>query len=122
MTIYSVFDRPDELAPAVVPEKFSWFAALLPPVHALVHGLWFGLVLYVAAVIILGFSSLWIGAGAVFWLYVLLAIYIGFEASAMRRARLQARGWTWRTDIVAAGEDLAQRAWLTTRPKEASPA
>lgn len=121
MTVYSVFERPDELAPAVIPEKFSWFAALLPPVHALVHGLWLGLIVYVAAVIALGFASVWLGEAA-FWLYALLAMLIGFEAPALRRAKLQARGWTWRADVVAAAEDLAQRDWIATRPKETSPA
>ena len=32
MTLYSVYERSDEIAPAVVPETFSWAAAILPPV------------------------------------------------------------------------------------------
>jgi hypothetical protein len=72
-------------------------------------------------VVALGFSSVWLG-GAAFWLYVLFAVLIGFEAPALRRAKLQARGWTWRSDIVAAAEDLAQRDWLANRPKETSAA
>jgi hypothetical protein len=40
MTVYAVFDRDANLVPAVVPERFSWFAAFLPPVFAIVHGLW----------------------------------------------------------------------------------
>ena len=35
MTLYSVFERPDEIVPVVVPEKFSWFAALLQPAFIL---------------------------------------------------------------------------------------
>ena len=121
MTVYSVFERSDELAPAVVPEKFSWFAALLPPVYALVHGLWLTLIGYVAAVVLIGASCLWLGEAA-FWLYVLFAVLLGFEAPALRRSRLRARGWTYRTEIVAAGDDMAQRDWLAARPKEASAA
>ena len=39
MTLYSVFDRRLDEAPATVPDRFSWFAALLPPIWALAHGL-----------------------------------------------------------------------------------
>ena len=77
MTLYSVFERPDEMAPAVVPEKFSWAAAILPPAYALYHGLWLGLLLYVAAVAIIVAASLWVGGDAAFWLYVLLAALVG---------------------------------------------
>lgn len=122
MTLYSVFERSNEIAPAVVPEKFSWLAALLPPVYALVHGLWLGLVLYVVAVVALGVAGLWIGFEAGFWLYVLLALLIGFEAPAFRRRKLVARGWTWRADVVAGAEDLAQRDWLRRQPREVTAA
>jgi hypothetical protein len=122
VTIYSVFERPDELAPAVVPEKFSWFAALLPPVYALVHGLWLGLLAYVVALVALGFVRLWIGGEAVAWLYLLFAVLIGFEAAGFRRGKLLARGWTYGGDVVAGAEDLAMRDWLVRKPLEVSAA
>lgn len=115
MTLYSVFERADEIAPAVVPEKFSWAAAIVPPVYALMHGLWLGLILFVLAIAALTVARLWIGGEAVFWLYVLLAAWIGFEAPAFRRRKLEARGWTYRSDVVATGVDLAQRDWLASR-------
>ncbi len=115
MTLYSIFERPDELAPAVVPERFSWFAALLPPVYGLAHGLWLGLVLYVTALLALVMASQWIGEDAGFWLYVLLAVLVGFEAPAFRRRALKARGWSYRADLIAAAPDLAQRDWLSRR-------
>ena len=117
MTLYSVFERPDEMAPAVVPEKFSWAAAILPPAYALYHGLWLGLLLYMVAVAVIVVASFWIGGDAAFWLYVLLAALVGFEAAGFRRAKLRAKGWTYRSDVVAAGADLAQRDWLAARPK-----
>jgi hypothetical protein len=122
VTVYSVFERPDEIAPAVVPEKFSWLAALLPPVHALVHGLWLGLLLYAVAIVSLVLASFWLGGGAAFWLYVLLAMLIGFEAPAFRRRKLRTSGWTYRSDVVAGAEDLAQRDWLSHKAREASAA
>jgi hypothetical protein len=115
VTLYSVFERPDDIVPVVVAEKFSWFAALLPPVYGLAHGLWLGLVLYVAALVALVSASRLIGDEAGFWLYVLFAIAIGLEASTLRRRALRHRGWTWRGDVVAAGQDLALLAHLQAR-------
>jgi hypothetical protein len=112
VTVYSVFERSSEPAPAVVPETFSWFAAMLPPVYALVHGLWLGLIGYVVLVSLVTFAGLYLGDEAGFWLYILAAILIGFEAPALRRAKLAASGWSYRTDVVAGAEDLAQTEWL----------
>ena len=120
MTIYSVFERPNEIAPTVVPEKFSWFAAVLPPVYALFHGLWLGLFAYVAAAVAIVAASLWLGGEAGFWLYVLLAVLIGFEAAGFRRGKLRAKGWIYRSDVVAGAADLAQRDWLLRRPTQVS--
>jgi hypothetical protein len=111
MTIYSVFQAPLDLGsdamPAVVPERFSWFAAILPPVYALVHGLWLGLLGYVAVVVVLAIVGRWIGDDAGFWLYVLFVIAIGFEAPALRRGKLLRKGWSHKADVIAAGEDIA---------------
>ncbi|HEY9011829.1 MAG TPA: DUF2628 domain-containing protein [Devosia sp.] len=115
MTLYSVYERSDEIAPAMVPDKFSWAAAILPPVYALYHGLWLGALLYVTAVAVLGVASLWIGGEAVAWLYLLLAVLIGFEAPGWRRRKLEKRGWTYRGDVVAPAQDLAMRDWLVRR-------
>lgn len=122
MTLYSVFEHPNEIAPAVVPETFSWAAAILPPVYALYHGLWLGLFLYLAAAITIAVAGLWLGGEAGLWLYVLLAALAGLEAAGFRRAKLRRRGWSYRTDVIAAGADLAQRDWLASKPKAASAA
>lgn len=106
MTLYSVYERPND-APAAVADRFSWSAALLPPVHALVHGLWLLLVVWVVGTIAIALSSLWIGGEAAFWLYVLFATLIGFEAASFRRVRTAKRGGNYRGDVIAAGEDLA---------------
>lgn len=122
MTLYSVFERPNEIAPAVVPEKFSWAAAILPPVYALWHGLWLGLFLYVVALAAIVVASLWVGGEAALWLYLLLAALAGFEAAGFRRGKLTARGWTYRSDVIAAAPDLAQRDWIAARPRESAAA
>ena len=112
MTTYAVFDRNANGAPAVVPDRFSWFAALLPPVFALVHRLWLELIVYVAIVVVLSSAALWIGDDASFWIYVVFAVWIGFEAASIRRSALQRQGWSYRTDVVAAADDLAELEWL----------
>jgi hypothetical protein len=106
VTLYSVYERQDQ-APSAIADRFSWFAAVLPPVYALVHGLWLmllGWVVLVAAVVALG----WYGGGeAAFWAYILLAILIGFEAGTLHRRALRHRGWQYTGDYFATEPDLA---------------
>ncbi len=92
----------------MVPDRFSWFAALLPPVFALMHGLWLELVAWVIVVVLLSLASNVIGDDAALWIYVVFAIWIGFEAAALRRSALKRGGWRYRTEVIAASEDLAE--------------
>jgi hypothetical protein len=129
MTVYSIFEKPQEKAaknrvpalvpPVAVPERFSWAAAILPPLFALGNGLWLLLLFWIALVAGLAYVSRVIGDDAAFWLYVLVAVFMGFEAPAFRRDGLLARGFVWRGDIVSSGEDLATRDYLlrTAQPK-----
>ena len=110
MTLYAIFDpkpvRPD--LPAAIPEKFSWLAALLPPVFLAVHGLWLELVAWLLKVVALVVLSNFIGDDAAFLLYVVAAIWLGFAAPGLRRHALQWRGWTARGERVALSADMAQ--------------
>jgi hypothetical protein len=106
VTLYSVYERPND-APTAVADRFSWSAALLPPVHALVHGLWLLLLLWVAGTLAIAALGVVVGGEAAFWLYLLFATLIGFEAASFRRVKTAKRGGLYRTEIVAAGEDLA---------------
>jgi uncharacterized membrane protein len=106
VTLYSVYERPND-APTAVADRFSWLAALLPPVHALIHGLWLLLAIWVVGTVAIAGASLLIGGDAAFWLYVLFVTLIGFEATSFRRVKTARRGGLYRTEIVAAGEDLA---------------
>jgi hypothetical protein len=118
VTLFAIFDaKPGKsLAPAAIPEKFSWFAALLPPVFALVHGLWLELIGFVVALVALSFAAPWLGPDATIWLYILFAVAIGFAAPGLRRHKLAVGGWTHRGDRVAADADLARLAALESRP------
>ena len=113
MTLFAIFER-QAAAPVVVAEKFSWLAFLLPPVWAIMHGLWLELVVYVVKVVALVLLASFIGDTATVWLYWLLALWIGFAAPSLRRKALARRGWIYRRDLVAGGPDLAAIGWLET--------
>ena len=110
MTLFAIFDSKPGKGdlPAIIPEKFSFFAAVLPPVFLGAHGLWLELVAYVVGVVALGVISAFIGGDAVVWLYLLLVMALGFAAPGLRRHALAWRGWTHRGDCVALSADLAQ--------------
>jgi hypothetical protein len=122
MTLYSIFEKPQAKAakkrvrftpPVAVADRFSWLAMLLPPVFALINGLWLLLVFWVVLVGGLAYASRVIGAEAAGWLYVLVAVFMGFEASAFRRDGLFARGYLWRGDMIATAPDIAERDFIT---------
>jgi hypothetical protein len=115
MTVYSVYDRRLDEPPAMVPDRFSWFAALLPPVFAIAHRLWLAALLWLVGVVIIIGLGLWLGGDAGFWLYVLLAVWFGWEAAAFRRRGLRRQGYVYRTERIAAAEDLAQVDWIRRR-------
>jgi hypothetical protein len=106
VTLYSLY-RGENQELMTVADRFSWFAALLPPVYALVHGLWLLLAGWLVAALGVGVLGYYAGGEAAFWTYILLALLIGFEAATFRRTRLGRGGWHYRGEIVAADEDLA---------------
>jgi len=114
MTLFAIFEpEPGKSrVPVAIPERFSWFAAILPPLYALAHGLWLELVGYVVVVAGLVLAGPYIGDDAAFWLYVLFAAWIGFAAPSIRRHAFAWRGWRHRRDLVAADSDLARLTWM----------
>ncbi len=98
-----------------MPDRFSWFAALLPPVFAIAHGLWLAGLSWLAAVFVIGGLSLWFGAEAGFWLYVLFAAWFGWEAAGFRRRALRRRGYVYRAERIALAEDVAEVDWVKRR-------
>lgn len=111
MTLYSVYERPDA-APVAIADRFSSFAALLPPAYALAHGLWLLLVGWIGLVLVVVGIGVVAGGDAAFWSYVAAALLIGFEAPTLRRVRLGRAGWRYGSEVFAASEDLAAVAWL----------
>ncbi|WP_297112268.1 DUF2628 domain-containing protein [uncultured Devosia sp.] len=114
MTLYAILKSDVGALPRAVPEKFSWFAALLPPVHALAHRLWGQLVLFVLGIVALVFAAPSIGADAVIWLYILIAIASGFAAPGARQRALKRRGYAAGGYRFSADADQARLAAMET--------
>ncbi len=119
MAVYQVFISPRgarnpqaESGAVFIPDRFSWGAALLPPVWAMLHGLWLELVIWVAGMIVLGALAPVLGDTAVFWTYVLASVLIGAEAAGIRASNLRRRGYFGGGDIIAGSIDLAEMRWI----------
>lgn len=109
MTLYAIFDpKPGKPAlPAVLPETFSWLAALLPPVFLAMHGLWLELVAWIVALVALVMFSGFLGSDAAFLIYLVSALWMGLAAPGLRRHALLMRGWRHRGTRIAMSADQA---------------
>ena len=118
MTLFALYRSVDDppALPVAVSERFSWFAALLPPVHALYHRLWDQLGLFVLGLAALIFGARYLGPDATLWLYILLAIACGFAAPGAQRRALKRRGFAGLGHRVATDADLARLAVMESRP------
>lgn len=110
MTLYAIFDPEPGSAelPRAVPERFSWLAMLLPPVHLVLHRLWLEALVWLVTTAALVLLAPYIGGGTALLLYVLGAIWLGLSAPDWRREKLARQGWRFRGERVAASPDLAQ--------------
>lgn len=118
MTLFALYRSVDDPAglPQAVAEKFSWFAALLPPVHALVHRLWDQLGLFVLGLGAVVVASRFVGPDASLWLYILLALACGFAAPGAQRRAILRRGFAAAGHRIATDADLARLSVMESRP------
>ena len=116
MTLYAILKPApgSALLPEAVAEKFSWFAFFLPPIHALVHGLWDQLAFFLVGLVVITFSETWIGPDAAIWLYLLLALACGYAASGARLRALKRRGFVPAGYRFAVGPDEARLTVMET--------
>lgn len=112
--LYRFVDDPTVL-PMAVSERFSWGAALLPPIHALLNRHWDQLGLFVLGFGAILVSARFIGPDAAFWLYILLAIACGFAAPGAARRALKRRGFDPFGHRFAPDADLARLALVEKR-------
>lgn len=113
MTIFAVYQANDPSeAPEAVPDRFSWFAFLLPPVWAVAHGLWLELLGFLALCVLTSIIGRFAGDEAAILVYLALALLIGFEAAAIRGAALKRQGFGHRADLVSSHADVAAVRYL----------
>jgi hypothetical protein len=117
MSIFKVYVSPDQPdigdpgEPRIIADTFSWSALLVTPLWALGHRLWLVLTIWLVGTLTLILFATFVGGDLAFWLYVLGAIYVGFEASSLRGAKLAASGFVHRADLIAPDADLADLEW-----------
>jgi len=101
----------------LVREGFSWPAFLLGPLWLIWHQRWLALALWIVAVGAFVGLSLKFGAkpGTFAIFYLALAFLIGLEAAAMRRRRLERRGFDFVDVAIGEKRDDAETAWLARR-------
>jgi hypothetical protein len=88
---------------AFVHDGFHFWAAVFGPLWLVWHRLWLATIgwIILALAINVGLARLGAGGTAIFWVDVLLALLMGFEASSIRRWTLSRGNWR-QFDIVVA--------------------
>jgi hypothetical protein len=128
--VYTVHESPEPPADRLdraeklvfVKDGFNWGAAFLPPLHFLANGEWAALGVYLGAVTVLSVVLSAIGASADWILIAILAlhVFIGFEASSLKRALLSWRGWQEIGSVTGRNLSECERrffeTWLPQQP------
>ena len=107
-------------SPVAIADKFSWAAALLPPVWALVHRLWLELAAILFFMIGLDLAASYIGAEAAFWIYVAAAVWLGFEAPQLRAGAYTRKNFSESASLLAPSADLAVLKFLRQTDRSAA--
>lgn len=128
--VYTVHEPPEPPADRIdraerlefVRDGFSWAAALFGPLWLAAKREWLGLGLYLAAAALLSLAVSSLG-GAELWAVLAnigLALFLGFEASTLRRFSLERQHWTEIGTVT--GRNLAEcerrffETWLPGQP------
>ncbi len=102
----------DPLESELVRDRFSFGAALLPPIWALMHGLWLEMFGWIVGLVLIIVAGLFVGGTAAFWLYVLFALWFGSAASDLRIAALARSGYRDAGARVAADDMMAEHDFI----------
>ncbi len=99
---------------AFVRDGFHVWALLLTPFWLLRYRLWLEFIVYALLVagIIFGVVRLGLTADAGGWIYLLLAILVGIEASSLRRWKLSRRKFEQVGVVVADDLEMAERRFF----------
>lgn len=93
---------------------FVWPALMFAPLWLLARRLWRPLALWIVAAALVGAAAMYglLSPSAAFWLYVLGALYLGFEGRALEAAALTRRGRPLADIVCAADSSAAERAFF----------
>jgi hypothetical protein len=105
-----------------VRDGFSWLTAIFPPLGFIASGLWPMTALYLAGAALLGWAlnelnvdPQWIGI-----IFLMLNIFLGYEASTLKRWMLEKKGWQMlgvvNGNSIAEAERRFFENWLPTQP------
>lgn len=114
MTYFIAHENPTRVGDDTLiclPERFSWFAFLLPPVWALTNGLWRVLIIMLVIVVALLLANRFISL-PVPPIYLLGSWWLGFESSSLQSGALQRRGWTEAGSVFAQSLLQAERKFF----------
>jgi Protein of unknown function (DUF2628) len=124
LVVFTVYEPPDVARDpidrathlAFVKDRFTWTAAILPPLWLLVKGLWLELALFLAGAALLTWGIEAAGATSELSAVVLtiIQIVIGFEAGLIQATALERRGWRYVGTVAARNQDQAERRFFET--------
>ena len=115
MTTYAVLEPKDPARTEFIPDSFSRAAFIFGPLWLLRHRVWRGLIGYVTILVLFTWAMRWLQLPLISYSAVaaLLALYIGLEGQALRRAALERRGFRMTDIVVSPGRDHAETVYFS---------
>jgi hypothetical protein len=95
----------------VVQDRFHALAAIFPPLWALYHHMWVEALAWLVLALALNLLGLVLG-GVTFWLYVLFALWCGYEAHNLWVRALRRKNYTDQGTLIALNLELAEMEWV----------
>ena len=99
---------------AFVRDGFHFWAAAAGVIWLAWHRLWLALIGWIVLMVAVDVGLAWLGIGSrtIFFIDVVLALLLGFEAASLRRWTLSRRKWRLLDIVVADDEEAAERRFF----------
>ena len=117
-TVHAPVDSGADLAATdkftFVRDGFHFWAFMLGPVWLAWHRLWLAVIGWIVLIGVVDIGMFRLGANrmSVFWVNLLIALLLGFEAPSLRRWTLSRRNWRQLDIVVADDEESAERRFF----------
>ena len=114
MTTYTVLAPRDPARTQFVPDRFSRAAFIFGPLWLLWHRVWRGLIGYATVLVLVTWATRWfqLPPAALSITLALLALFLGFEGPALRRAALERRGFRLADIVVSPNREHAESVFF----------